>query len=149
MSALAGPADAQRRISLGGKVALAKEILSTYVAARRLLRTKKLPAVVEALTAGRSERAPDARDRVTALRLERAVARTLKLPGPDSRCLMQSLVLVALLSARGIDSALVIGARSGPSFGAHAWVEHDGEPLRAAHEYPVLVRLPGGRPEAS
>ena len=42
---------------------------------------------------------------------------------------MQSLVLTRLLARRGVDSQLAIAVRPGESFAAHAWVEHDGEPL--------------------
>ena len=34
-----------------------------------------------------------------------------------------------LLARRGIPARLVIGARAGPDFLAHAWVEHDGVPV--------------------
>jgi hypothetical protein len=49
-------------------------------------------------------------------------------PG-DTRCLARSLVLTRLLARRGIPAKLVIGARGGPDFLAHAWVEHSGEPV--------------------
>lgn len=61
-----------------------------------------------------------------AAHLGRAVYRTLRVLPTDSRCLVQSLVLSRMLSARGIPSTLVIGAHSRPEFAAHAWVEHDG-----------------------
>jgi len=64
-----------------------------------------------------------------ALHLGRAVARTLRRVPTDSRCLVQSLVLTRLLSARGIPSTLVIGAHSNPDFTAHAWVEYGGVPI--------------------
>lgn len=58
-----------------------------------------------------------------------AVERVMRfLPG-ESRCLMRSLVVTAMLSRRGIPSSLVIAVRPGPSFIAHAWVEHGGQPL--------------------
>ena len=64
-----------------------------------------------------------------ALRLAQAVGRTLSpLPG-DTRCLMRSLVLSSLLSRRGLESTLVIGARTAPEFAAHAWVEMGGRPV--------------------
>ncbi len=44
----------------------------------------------------------------------------------DSRCLARSLVLVSVLSRRGIDSVLVIGVAVEPKFTAHAWVESGG-----------------------
>lgn len=64
-----------------------------------------------------------------AARLGNAVGRTLRILPTDSRCLVQSLVLSRLLSARGISSTLVIGAHSRPEFAAHAWVEHEGHPV--------------------
>jgi hypothetical protein len=64
-----------------------------------------------------------------ATHLGRAVDRTLRVLPTDSRCLVQSLVLSRLLSARGISSTLVIGAHSRPEFAAHAWVEHAGLPV--------------------
>ena len=47
----------------------------------------------------------------------------------DSRCLMQSVVLVAMLARRGAEASLVIGVRPGVDFGAHAWVELAGRAL--------------------
>jgi hypothetical protein len=47
----------------------------------------------------------------------------------DSRCLVRSLVYLSLLSRRGIEGTLVIGARTEPEFAAHAWVEVEGEPM--------------------
>jgi hypothetical protein len=70
-----------------------------------------------------------------ASRLGRAVYRTLRVLPTDGRCLVQSLVLSRMLSARGIPSTLVIGAHSGPDFTAHAWVEHDGRPVLPPQGY--------------
>ncbi|MGH9029042.1 MAG: lasso peptide biosynthesis B2 protein [Acidimicrobiales bacterium] len=56
--------------------------------------------------------------------VERVSAR---LPG-DSRCLLRSLVLVRILSARRIDSRLVLAVRRRPP-SAHAWVEVHGQPV--------------------
>jgi len=58
-----------------------------------------------------------------ARRLGWAVNRTLSVLPTDSRCLVQSLVLTRLLTARAIPSRVVIGARSDGPFMAHAWVE--------------------------
>jgi hypothetical protein len=63
------------------------------------------------------------------VRLGHAVGRTLAPLPTDDRCLWRALVLSALLAKRGIDSSLVIGVRTQPSFLAHAWVERDGVPL--------------------
>jgi hypothetical protein len=65
----------------------------------------------------------------------RAVFRTLRVLPTDSRCLVQSLVLSRMLSARGIPSTLVIGAHSRPDFTAHAWVEHEGRPVLPPRGY--------------
>jgi transglutaminase-like putative cysteine protease len=51
-------------------------------------------------------------------------------------------VLTKLLARRQIPARLVIGVRSKPSFSAHAWVEHHGEPvLPTDGEYRRLVEL--------
>lgn len=113
------------------KLGLIAEILVAYVPAWRLLRTNDLVAMV---TAARAVRAvplhlPTAAERELALRLGRAVMRTLAMLPTDSRCLIRSLVLSRLLARRGISSTLVIGVRRDPSFLAHAWVERDAEPV--------------------
>jgi transglutaminase-like putative cysteine protease len=64
-----------------------------------------------------------------AVRLGWAVTRTLALVPGDTRCLTQSLVLTQLLARRGIAARVVIGARARPQFSAHAWVEHEAEPV--------------------
>lgn len=51
-------------------------------------------------------------------------------------CLEQSLTLWWLLRRRGVDAELRLGVQPYP-FGAHAWVEHGGEPV---NENPELVR---------
>lgn len=50
------------------------------------------------------------------------------MPG-DTRCLTRSLALSRLLARRGIESRLVIGTRTQPTFLAHAWVECEGVPV--------------------
>jgi hypothetical protein len=56
---------------------------------------------------------------------------------------MRSLVLVGLLARRGVSSSLVISARPGADFQAHAWVELHGRPLLtpAPVEHGRLVTL--------
>ncbi len=51
-------------------------------------------------------------------------------------CLEQSLTLWTLLRRRGIDADLRLGVQPYP-FGAHAWVEHRGEPI---NENPEFIR---------
>ncbi len=121
----------ERRLSTRERVALACEIVGAYARAHLLLR--RLP--IEAALAELRPRQPAAhtpaseQDRDEARRLGRGVTRTLALLPGDTRCLVRSLVLTRLLSRRGLPATLVIGARPGPSFLAHAWVEHGGIPV--------------------
>ncbi len=115
------------------RVRLAAEIVAAYLRARRELRRAPITSVVAAL---RSE-APLAQTAATADALAEArrlgwvVVRTLRLMPGDTRCLARSLVLTRLLARRGIPAKLVIGARGGPGFLAHAWVECEGQPVLA------------------
>lgn len=106
------------------------EILAAYVQARRALRRAPIASVVSGLRAQAPMAASSSEDSLAeALRLGRAVTRLLvRIPG-DTRCLARSLVLTRLLARRGIQAKLVIGARPEPEFLAHAWVEHDGDPV--------------------
>ena len=92
-----------------------------------------VPETVEMLraTAPPPERAlgDDRAEKVAGLRLGRAVGKTLGVLPADARCLIRSLVLMSLLAQRGIASSVVIGVKSEPEFGAHAWVESGGTPL--------------------
>jgi hypothetical protein len=114
------------------RVRLAREIVAAYLQARRELRRAPIESVVAAL---RSEEAspppltPGPHALEEARRLGWIVARTLKLMPGDTRCLARSLVLTRLLARRGVPAKLVIGARGGPGFLAHAWVECDGQPV--------------------
>ncbi len=49
-------------------------------------------------------------------------------------CLEQSVTLWLLLRRRGIDADLRLGVQPYP-FGAHAWVEHRGEPVNESPEF--------------
>jgi hypothetical protein len=114
-----------------GRTRLAGEILVAYLAAARELRRRPIEVVVTRLRRGPGSTAgsPSPRDLGESMRLGRAVIRVLRfLPG-DTRCLRRSLVLLQLLSRRGIPASLVIAARSGPDFVAHAWLEYDGLPV--------------------
>jgi hypothetical protein len=120
------------------KLRLIGEISTTYVRVRWLLRNRSMQQAVGVV---RSAVGPEDGSEVPkelqwfALRLGRAVERNLeKLPG-DTRCLTRSLVLQRMLARRGMSSTLVIGVRSAPSFGAHAWVEMRGLALLSPTEY--------------
>lgn len=118
------------------RVALAAEVVSTYVRVRWLLWRSNLPSTIEALR--RERRGGPPADPFTrfliAQRMTQAVVRTLPLIPAESRCLMRSLVLLALLARRDIDATLFIGVKEGPDFGAHAWIESDGRNLLAAQD---------------
>lgn len=135
MSRAPRPTEADQRLSLAGKALLAVEVLSTYARARWLLWRRDLPSVVGAIEATGSPPAPAVASssplRLGA-RLGRVTSRCLGALPTDSRCLVRSVVLMALLARRGIASALVIGVRPGAEFEAHAWIERDGQPLLPA-----------------
>jgi hypothetical protein len=118
-------------LSLRQKASLAAEIFTTYMHARRLLRRHSLPQALQTLR-GRPGEASAAQGNaaepapgqiVTAVKLGRAVTRTLRALPTDDRCLIRSVTLAALLADREIDCRVVIGARAGSDFSAHAWVE--------------------------
>jgi transglutaminase superfamily protein len=129
-----GPA-ATAPLSPAGKLRLAAEILLVYPASWRGLRSNDLRSMVAAARTGArvARSAPAASPaEATALgqRLGWAVLRTLAVLPADSRCLIRSLVLLRLLTRRGIDATLVIGVRPADrGVDAHAWVERGGVPL--------------------
>jgi hypothetical protein len=118
-------------LSPWAKARLSWGIVVTYVRVRRLLRTKGLPTTVRTLR--ERDSGPAGLDELESWerghRIASAVTRTLKVLPADGRCLNRSLVLLAMLAERGIDTTLVIGTSSRPSFEAHAWIEHLGYPL--------------------
>lgn len=147
------PADVYKPYSLAGRLILGGEVLLTYVLVRWLLWRRDLPAVVATIRAEDPTRPPQV-EGVASVKLGARLARvTSRCLGPlptDSRCLAQSLVLMALMARRGVASALVIGVRPGSNFGAHAWVEREGMPLlpSGGDTYSRLLAL-GERSQAS
>jgi hypothetical protein len=118
------------RLTHAERARLAVEILAAYARARRALRCSPIVDVVADLRSRSPSAAPPAAHSLhEARRLGRAVARLLAYIPGDTRCLVRSLVLTRLLASRGIQAKLVIGARTAPEFLAHAWVEHDGNPV--------------------
>jgi hypothetical protein len=114
-----------------GRLLLAAEVLLAYARVRAALRQASLPAVVSGLrsrTPGPGTLGP-----AELGRLSRAVTRTLAPLPLDSRCLMRSLVLLALLGRRGVDGQLLIAVAppAGDRLDAHAWVEVAGRPVLA------------------
>jgi hypothetical protein len=137
-SALRHPLPAARRapgtrLSQAERVRLAAEIVAAYVQARRALRRAPIESVVAVLRSqAPSASAMEPADMLSEARhLGNAVARTLAVMPGDTRCLARSLVLTRLLARRGIPAKLVIGVQPSPSFLAHAWVEHAGDPVLA------------------
>jgi len=118
------------RLPPPAKLRLRAEIAWTTLRVRRLLRRNDLSTALGRRrgATGRSAPAPARGDVV---RMARTVRRTLgALPG-DSRGLIASLVLIAVLARRGVDASLVVG-RPRNGFGAHAWVEVRGLPALPA-----------------
>jgi hypothetical protein len=134
-----------RTLNPAERARLAAEIVAAYLRARRELRRAPIASAVAMLRAeSPPQRVADGSQTLEeARRLGRAVSRTLALMPGDTRCLARSLVLTRLLASRGISAKLVIGARSAPKFLAHAWVEHDGQPVLSAGdgEFGKLVEL--------
>jgi Transglutaminase-like superfamily len=127
------------------KLVLAVEILAVYCRVRWLLWRKGFSATLDwarvssvpAPAGRRADLAP-----LTGIRLGSVVTRTLRRLPTDSRCLMRSLVLTAMLARRGIRPNLVIGVRSDSEeeFAAHAWVElSDVELLPAGEQWGRLL----------
>jgi len=117
-------------LSLVERVRLVGEIVAVYVHARRLLARNDLPGAMAVLRSGTTPASlPLGRQHLIGSRLAWIVSRVLTLLPTDSRCLIRSLTLTALLARRGIPTTVVIGVRTEPEFAAHAWVEHDGEAL--------------------
>jgi hypothetical protein len=112
------------------KLALAAEILITYVRVHWGLRRHDLETLVRGLRdVPLAAESTGAADLTLCRTLARAVVRTLAPLPVDSRCLTRSLVLTRLLARRGIDSQLVVAVAVSPEFQAHAWVEADDTPL--------------------
>jgi len=107
-------------------VRLGAEIAWTTLRMRRFVQRKDLPTALERCRAAVHQPTPvPSRDEVA--RISRAVRRTMGLLPGDSRGLVASLVLIAVLARRGVGASLVVG-RPRNGFGAHAWVEVRGLP---------------------
>lgn len=117
------------------KVRLAAEILAAWARVRRRIAREPLPEVLDGIRNGAGPGGDDpALELARSVRLGRAVRRTLGSLPADSTCLVESVVLVALLERRGVETSLVIGVEPGDDFRAHAWVELLGEPLLPASQ---------------
>jgi transglutaminase superfamily protein len=124
------PDDALRDFTQLEKLALTLEITFAYVHVRWLMRRGDLRAALAEVRRTPPRDAASDAGHVFAGRLGSIVDGRLRhLPG-DTRCLARSLVLLKLLARRGGPHGhLIIGVRTEPTFGAHAWVELDGRSL--------------------
>jgi N-acetylglucosaminyldiphosphoundecaprenol N-acetyl-beta-D-mannosaminyltransferase len=125
------------------KARMAIEIAGAYLVLRPHLQANDVRAMVSEARRVHPRR-PLTRDphpQETARRLGSMVQQVLSAFPADDRCLIQSLVLVRLLTQRGIDGSIVIGARSDGGFAAHAWVEYEGKPVLPPQCFERLVTL--------
>jgi hypothetical protein len=139
------PTDAARRLAA---LPLAAEVLISYAQARWAMRGQDLPRAVGQLRRGRqASRAwrALASPRHDARRLGAVVDRTLTLLPIEVLCLTRALVLIRVLSRRGVRGSLVIGVlpTQAAQLSAHAWVELDDIPLLrpADPEFGRLITL--------
>jgi hypothetical protein len=126
------------------RVRLAGEVLRTAVVVRRRLRASEdVRQILGDLRDGVLAAPRPSSPAEDPLRLAVATRRTLGLIPGDSRCLVQSLTLSAMLSRRGQASVLVLGTRPPSNAGlAHAWVEDtSGRPLLPVHGFVRLAEL--------
>lgn len=131
-----------RRLTPGAKFTLVLEILTAYASMWRALGKPDVLGLARKARDVRSgPRREDPLEHQVARRLGKVVGKVLGVLPTDSRCLIRSLVLVRILSRRAIPSTLVIGVRKESSFQAHAWVEHEGEPVLPAGPYTRLMEM--------
>jgi hypothetical protein len=123
VAAIAPPSRPPANVRLGAEIAW------TTLRVRRLVHRNDLPTALERCRAAVPHPPVPSRDEV--VRISRAVRRTMGVLPGDSRGLVASLVLIAVLARRGVDASLVVG-RPRNGFGAHAWVEVRGLPALPA-----------------
>ena len=133
----------EQSLSFLQKTWLGLEVLVTYVRVRWLMLRHDLPAAVTRLRGHSSSEIASAMPRFNKWRLADAIIRVLRILPTDSRCLMRSLVMLAMLERRGVPTTLVIGVKTDPKFEAHAWIEESGEALLFSGngEYPQLTAI--------
>jgi hypothetical protein len=130
------------RMSVWHKARLVAEILHQYPRLLRSLRRDDFPTVLATARApGCCVEVLEESEHAAAVRLGSIVTQVLNPLPTDNRCLIRSLVLLRLLARRGIGADLIIGVRADDHFAAHAWVEHDMQPLLPVGEFQALTRL--------
>jgi hypothetical protein len=130
-------------LRLAARVRLALEVLLVYGRALRWLRRMTLTEMAAQARAGHpaGSGVHPAQEHQLALRVGAAVMATLRPLPTDKRCLVRSLVTLRMLARRSIPAILVIGVQPGSEFAAHAWVEHDGEPILPRGTFARLTEL--------
>lgn len=133
------------RAGLVDRLSLTFEVLVSYVELLALLRREDVRTMVasaRAVPAHPIGPLDALQERRLAVRIGRLVDRVLsKLPS-DKRCLIKSLVVVRMLSHRGIDVRVVIGVQTDDNgFRAHAWVEHNELPVLPRADYEPLLTV--------
>jgi hypothetical protein len=130
-----------RSLGLLGKLVLAIEIVATYAQARWWLRRPDITETAALARLGATQdnhsapawsdaaAHPSREEALLGLRLGNVIQRVFRLLPGDTRCLTRSIVLMRMLARRHVETTLIIGVRAAPSFGAHAWIEHQGRPL--------------------
>lgn len=115
------------------RLRLSAEVVATYLRVRWLMRRDEPELAVRALRSHAAAAAASPgvelereNEVFIAWRLSKAMEKVLARLPSDSRCLFSSLTLMCMLERRGIPQRLVIAVRPQP-FGAHAWVEVEGE----------------------
>jgi len=124
----------------GAKPWMVAQIVWTTIRVRRLVRRNDLrTALARCRPADRQATPAPSQDEI--VHVGRAVRQIVgRLPG-DSRPLVSSLVLIAVLARRGVDASLVIGVREGDG-DALAWVEVGDVPaLSVKGKFAQLVAL--------
>jgi hypothetical protein len=129
------------------RLRLTAEVVATYLRVRWLMRSDDAKQAVRALrayaaTSGLVLEMERENEVFVAWRLARAMEKVLARLPSDSRCLFSSLTLMCMLERRGVDQVLIIAVRPQP-FGAHAWVEVEGEAVLpdADPKYERLLEL--------
>ena len=121
----------------------AVEVGLSFLPLRKLLRIIQRPGRPR-----RSARGEGELHRAIPERAARCVEVAARLPVPNSTCLRKALVLYALLTRRGFDAQLLIGAAKATNgqLDAHAWLECQGKVLLgepAPGRYSTLCALAG------
>lgn len=76
-----------------------------------------------------------------AFKVGRAAERAGRWSPWSPRCLERALTAAILLRVRGIPCRLVVGVKAGEAFGAHAWLEVQGDPVVGRSERTLFQEM--------